>query len=144
MQGWASYSTSFLCRKILTVTFLHFAWDAQGWHLAPHLFTLCQEWRGRGYLVKAASLIEHSCSPEAQLSSPTYTTKTSGWTKTIPTELVPALAWVQGRPILASQDEARTPKQLNTCLEECKFCITPEHNESLGWEQNQGWAPCIK
>lgn len=64
----------------------------------------------------------------------------------IPTEPDSALAWVQGRPLLASQDEARMPQQLNTGPGECKskFYITPEHSESLGWEQNQGWAPCIK
>lgn len=58
----------------------------------------------------------------------------------IPTDLVPVLAWVQGRPLLASQDEARMPQQLNTYPEECKskFCIIPEHGEFLGWEQNQG------
>jgi len=90
---------------------------------------------------------EHSCSPEAQLSSPAYTKAFSGLR--LSSSLVPALAGVQGslpQPQSASQAAARTLLQLNTSPEEYSsdFYITPAHGKSLGWEQNQGWAPCIK
>lgn len=100
---------------------------------------------------------EHTCLPKAWLSSPTCAGKSFFWMKAsgemdwtvLGSGWVPALAGMRGillQPQLASRAAARTLQQLNTSPEECRtnFYITPAHSESLGWEQNQAWALCIK